>query len=69
MKLNYQQRILLALQHTEKQFDPGLVILNVAHDDNCPALKTGKNCNCVPDISFNVDDKKYSIDEEGVLHS
>lgn len=69
MKLNYQQRISLALQHAEKQFDAGLIKLNVAHDNNCPILKNGKNCNCVPDIHFNVGDKKHTIDEEGVLQT
>lgn len=69
MKLNYQQRIWLALQHTEKPLNADLVELNIAHDDSCPMLNGSKNCNCVPNIYFNVDGKKHTIDEEGVLQT
>lgn len=69
MKLNYQQRIILALQNTEQQFDPEVITLNIQHDDDCPVLKGGKKCNCVPDIHFTVGNKKHVIDEEGVLQS
>lgn len=37
-----------ALTYLKKHFTPGLHILQMCHDDHCPAIKTQRDADCRP---------------------
>ena len=67
MKLDYVQRLTLGVTTAKDRFSNGVFEVNVAHEDWCDIFKN-QACSCVPDISITVDNKKFTIDEDGVLH-
>ena len=67
MKLDYMQRLTLGITIAKEKWPVGVYMTEVAHDDWCNFYK-GKECSCTPDINITIDDKKFYIDEEGVLH-
>lgn len=67
MKLDYQQRITLGAQFFGANMPAGVFNVTVAHDRACKAHR-GKACTCVPDIDVSLGSRKFSIDEEGVMH-
>ena len=67
MKLDFMQRLTLGITTAKEKWPVGVYMTEVAHDDWC-AFHKGKKCSCVPNINITIDDKKFYIDEEGVLH-
>jgi len=67
MKLDYMQRLTLGITIAKEKWSTGVYMTEVAHDDWCNFYKN-KPCSCTPDINITIDDKKFYIDEEGVLH-
>lgn len=67
MKLDYIQRLTLGITTAKEKIPNGVFITEVSHDSWCKIYK-GKNCSCTPDIDITIDDKKFYIDEEGVLY-
>jgi len=67
MKLNYMQRLTLGITFAKEKWPMGIYMTEVDHDDWCKFHK-GKECSCTPDINITIDDKKFYVDEEGILH-
>jgi hypothetical protein len=42
----------------------GIFVTNIEHDRWC-GIYRGQGCNCVPDISINIDGTVHTIDENG----
>jgi hypothetical protein len=69
MKLDYIQRLTLGIAIAKKKLPTGVYATEISHDDWCEFYKgKSKKCSCIPDIKITIDDKKFYIDEEGVIH-
>jgi len=68
MKLDYIQRLTLGVTFAKENLPAGFHETQVFHDEWC-AIFDGKKCSCIPDINVTINNKKFYIDEDGVLHS
>lgn len=65
--LDYRTRAMLILAAAEVQ--PGdVVACSVEHDADCPALSGGP-CQCVPNVSAEVNGKRWSCDPDGFVRA
>lgn len=50
MKQTFHDKLKKILEAIPRTAKPGVMYIEIRHDDNCPALKTGSlfdcNCNC-----------------------
>lgn len=67
MKLNYIQRLTLAVLFTKDKHPTGVLTTSVAHDSWCDFYK-GQDCSCTPDIKIEIDGTEFQVDEEGAVY-
>lgn len=62
-RLTYLERIIRAC--STLNLNPGLSIVRVRHDDQCPILDGKPQCRCVPDITIEADSGKFDVMNDG----